>query len=73
MNGLLLEALYAKYHADKTDAVSKLEVLKSLDVDQADKIIEQYTAAQSKLKSLNSIIAQLEGTKLITARQQLND
>ena len=27
MNGLLLEALYAKYHADKTDAVSKLEVL----------------------------------------------
>ena len=29
-NGLLLEALYAKYHADKTDAVSKLEVLKSV-------------------------------------------
>ena len=54
MNGLLLDALYAKYHAEKAAAVAKLNIYLSWSVgigehpqhiDEMDKIVDQYSNA----------------------------
>ena len=51
MNGLILDALYAKYHADKSDAVAKLDVYLNNSVgigehpdilNEMDKFIEKF-------------------------------
>lgn len=68
MNGLLLDALYAKYHAEKAAAVAKLNIYLSWSVgigehpqhiDEMDKIVDQYSNAQDKLDSLKRMIVRI--------------
>ena len=68
MNGLLLDALYAKYHAEKAAAVAKLNIYLSWSVgigehpqhiDEMDKIVDQFSNAQGKLDSLKRMIVRI--------------
>jgi len=69
MDGLLLDALYAKYQADKADAVARLNIYLSSSVgigehpqhiDEMDSIIEQYATAEDKRQALNRMIANIK-------------
>ena len=69
MDGLLLDALYAKYQADKADAVARLNIYLSSSVgigehpqhiDEMDSIIEQYATAEDKRQSLNNMITNIK-------------
>jgi hypothetical protein len=66
MNGLLLDALYAKYRADKADAVARLDIYLNNSVgigehpqhtEEMDKIVEKFADAQDKLESLKMMIS----------------
>ena len=61
MDGLLLDALYSKYRADKADAVARLNIYLNNSVgigehpqhiDEVDKQFEKIAAAEEKLKVL---------------------
>ena len=81
MNGLILDALYAKYHADKSDAVAKLDVYLNNSVgigehpdilNEMDKFIEKFAEAQGKLDSLKMMLSHV-GSKVHEPKQLLND
>ena len=66
MNGLILDALYAKYHAQKSEAVAKLDVYLNNAVgigehpdivDEIDKFIEKFSEAQGKLDALKMMLS----------------
>tara|TARA_Y100001972_G_scaffold82162_1_gene99957 strand:- start:327 stop:575 length:249 start_codon:yes stop_codon:yes gene_type:complete len=72
MNGLILDALYAKYHAQKSEAVAKLDVYLNNAVgigehpdivDEIDKFIEKFADAQGKLDALKMMISHV-GSKM---------
>ena len=88
MDGLLLEALYSKYRAEKDDAVARLNIYLTNSVgigehpqhiEEMDSIVEQYATAEDKLHSLNKIILSIkhaDNIKLIpsgTDKVKLND
>ena len=61
MNGLMLDALYAKYQADKADAVARLDIYLNNSVgigehpqhlDEMDKLFEKIATAKEKLETL---------------------
>ena len=69
MNGLMLDALYAKYQADKADAVARLDIYLSNSVgigehpqhtEEMDAIVAQYAHAEDKRQSLNAMIANIK-------------
>jgi len=69
MNGLMLDALYAKYQADKADAVARLDIYLSNSVgigehpqhtEEMDTIVAQYADAEDKRQSLNAMIANIK-------------
>ena len=69
MNGLMLDALYTKYQADKADAVARLDIYLSNSVgigehpqhtQEMDLIVAQYADAEDKRQSLNSMIANIK-------------
>ena len=79
MDGLLLDALYAKYHADKSDAVAKLHVYLNNSVgigehpdivNELDKFVNQFSDAQGKLDSLKMMLSHIG---INPVKQQLND
>jgi hypothetical protein len=81
MNGLILDALYAKYHADKSDAVAKLDVYLNNSVgigehpdilNEMDKFIEKFAEAQGKLDSLKMMLSHV-GNGNQDTKQLLND
>ena len=81
MDGLLLDALYAKYHADKSDAVAKLDVYLNNSVgigehpdilNEMDKFIEKFAEAQGKLDSLKMMLSHV-GNGNQDTKQLLND
>ena len=81
MDGLILDALYAKYHADKSDAVAKLDVYLNNSVgigehpdilNEMDKFIEKFAEAQGKLDSLKMMLSHV-GNGNQDTKQLLND
>jgi len=69
MNGLMLDALYAKYQADKADAVARLDIYLNNSVgigehpqhtEEMDAIVAQYADAEDKRQSLNAMIANIK-------------
>ena len=69
MDGLLLDALYAKYQADKADAVARLNIYLNNSVgigehpqhlDEMDLLINQYATAEDKRQSLNDMIVNIK-------------
>jgi len=88
MDGLLLEALYSKYRANKDDAVARLNIYLSNSVgigehpqhiEEMDSIIEQYATADDKLQSLSKMILSITHANNSNylpkkqEKQQLND
>ena len=78
MNVLILDALYAKYHADKSDAIAKLHVYLNNSVgigehpdivDEIDKFIEKFAEAQGKLDALKMMLNHIG---VNPAKEQLN-
>jgi len=66
MNGLLLEALYTKYRADKADAVARLDIYLNNAVgigehpqhtEEMDNIVSQFADAHDKLEALKMMIS----------------
>jgi hypothetical protein len=81
MDGLLLDALYAKYHAEKVDAVARLNIYLTNSVgigehpqhtEEMDKIIEQFANAQDKLEALKMMLSHV-GTNKENKKELLND
>ena len=69
MNGLMLDALYAKYQADKADAVARLDIYLNNSVgigehpqhtEEMDAIVAQYADAEDQRQSLNAMIANIK-------------
>ena len=69
MNGLMLDALYAKYQADKADAVARLDIYLNNSVgigehpqhtEEMDTIVARYADAEDKRQSLNAMIANIK-------------
>ena len=65
MNGLLLEALYTKYRADKADAVARLDIYLTNSVgigehpqhiEEMDKFVEKLANAKDKLETLQMMV-----------------
>jgi len=80
MNGLLLDAMYAKYQAAKADAVAKLNVYLTNSAGigehpdltaEIDIIIEQYASAEDKRQALNHMIANIKNFDEIIGNQDL--
>jgi uncharacterized protein (DUF342 family) len=72
MNGLLLDALYAKYHADKADAVARLNVYLTNSVgigehpqhtEEMDALVDQFATAQDKLEALKKMLSHIANSK----------
>ena len=72
MNGLLLDALYAKYHADKADAVARLNVYLTNSVgigehpqhtEEMDALVDQVATAQDKLEALKKMLSHIANSK----------
>jgi hypothetical protein len=68
MDGLLLDALYAKYHADKSDALARLNVYLTNSVgigehpqhtEEMDQIVDQFATAQDKLEALKMMVSHI--------------
>ena len=68
MNGLLLDALYSKYHADKADAVAGLNIYLTNSVgigehpqhtEEMDKLVDQFASAQDKLEALKMMLSHI--------------
>ena len=81
MNGLLLDALYAKYHAEKADAVARLNIYLTNSVgigehpqhtEEMDNIVAQFADAQDKLESLKMMLSHI-GSGNQTTKELLND
>ena len=81
MDGLLLDAMYAKYHADKADAVARLNVYLTNSVgigehpqhtEEMDQIIDQFASAQDKLEALKMMLSHV-GTEGKNKKELLND
>ena len=81
MNGLMLDALYAKYHSDKADAVAKLNVYLTNSVgigehpqhtEEMDTIVGQFADAQDKLESLKMMISHISNGNM-SQKELLND
>jgi hypothetical protein len=81
MDGLLLDALYAKYHADKADAVARLNVYLTNSVgigehpqhtEEMDTIIGQFADAQDKLESLKMMLSHISNGNM-SQKELLND
>jgi len=79
MDGLLLDALYTKYHADKADAVARLSIYLKNSVgigehpqhtEEMDKIVDQFATAEDKLEALKMMLSHI-GIK--PAKQTLHD
>jgi hypothetical protein len=79
MDGLLLDALYAKYHAEKADAVARFNIYLKSSVgigehpqhtEEIDNIVDQFATAQDKLESLKMMLSHIGIDPL---KQQLND
>ena len=83
MDGLLIDALYTRYRADKADAVAKLNVYLNNSVgigehpqhtEEMDNIVDQFAIANDKLEALNMMLSHIGDAKQPkTAREQLND
>ena len=83
MDGLLLEALYSKYRAEKDDAVARLNIYLTNSVgigehpqhiEEMDTLVEQYATAEDKLQSLNKIILSIKAADGIpNGKLNLND
>ena len=67
MDGLLLDALYAKYHADKADAVARLNIYlkNSVGIGEHPEIVQaiemevgKMAEAQDKLDTVNQLLNQ---------------
>ena len=72
MDGLLLDALYAKYHAEKADAVARLNIYLSNSVgigehpqhtEEMDSIVAQFADAQDKLEALKMMLSHIGSSK----------
>jgi hypothetical protein len=81
MNGLLLDALYAKYHADKADAVARLDIYLNNSVgigehpqhtEEMDNIVAQFADAQDKLESLKMMLSHISNGNM-SQKELLND
>jgi hypothetical protein len=84
MDGLLLEALYSKYRAEKDDAVARINIYLTNSVgigehpqhiEEMDSIVEQYATAEDKLQSLNKIVLSISHANNVKPelKKQLND
>ena len=83
MNGLILDALYAKYHAQKSEAVAKLDIYLNNAVgigehpdivDEIDKFIQKFSDAQGKLDSLKMMLSHTaDSNKKLSDRELLKD
>lgn len=84
MDGLLLEALYSKYRADKYDAIARLNVYLTNSVgigehphhlQEMDILVDQYAIADDKVRALNKMIEHIQSSKNLTPelKKQLND
>jgi uncharacterized protein (DUF342 family) len=83
MNGLLLDALYAKYHADKADAVARLNVYLTNSVgigehpqhtEEMDALVDQFATAQDKLEALKKMLSHIANSKQLNKDKEiLND
>ena len=80
MNGLILDALYAKYHAQKAAAVAKLDVYLNNSVGigehpdivtEMDKFIEKFADAQGKLDSLKMMLSHTADSKTKMSDKEL--
>ena len=72
MNGLLLEALYTKYRADKADAVARLDIYLTNSVgirehpqhtEEMDNAVAQFADAHDKLEALKMMISHVGNSK----------
>ena len=81
MDGLLLDALYAKYHAEKADAVARFNIYLKNSVgigehpqhtEEIDNIVDQFATAQDKLESLKMMLSHV-GTEGKNKKELLND
>jgi hypothetical protein len=81
MDGLLLDALYAKYHADKADAVARLNVYLKNSVgigehpqhtEEMDAIVDQFASAEDKLEALKMMLSHI-GNANEPTKKLLND
>ena len=77
MDGLLLDALYAKYHAEKADAVARLNIYLKSSVgigehpqhtEEMDNIIDQFATAEDKLEALKMMLSHI-GVSPINKKQ----
>jgi len=78
MNGLLLEALYTKYRADKADALARLDIYLNNSVgigehpqhtEEMDNIVAQFADAQDKLEALKMMISAVGYSKSDPVKQ----
>ena len=81
MDGLLLDALYAKYHAEKADAVARFNIYLKNSVgigehpqhtEEIDNIVDQFATAQDKLEALKMMLSHIGSGKQST-KELLND
>ena len=82
MNGLLLEALYTKYRADKADAVARLDIYLNNSVgigehpqhtEEMDKLIAQYADAEDKRQTLTLMIANIKNYDAVIDGEHAKD
>jgi glycyl-tRNA synthetase alpha subunit len=82
MNGLLLDALYAKYQADKADAVARLDIYLNNSVgigehpqhtEEMDQLIAQYADAEDKRQTLTSMIANIKNYDAVIDGEHAKD
>jgi glycyl-tRNA synthetase alpha subunit len=82
MNGLLLDALYAKYQADKADAVARLDIYLNNSVgigehpqhtEEMDQLIAQYADAEDKRQTLTLMIANIKNYDAVIDGEHAKD
>ena len=81
MDGLLLDALYAKYHAEKADAVARLNIYLKNSVgigehpqhtEEMDAIVDQFATAEDQLEALKMMLSHI-GNANQPSKELLND
>ena len=82
MNGLMLDALYAKYQADKADAVARLDIYLNNSVgigehpqhtEEMDQLIAQYADAEDKRQTLTLMIANIKNYDAVIDGEHAKD
>ena len=82
MNGLLLDALYAKYQAEKADAVARLDIYLNNSVgigehpqhtEEMDQLIAQYADAEDKRQTLTLMIANIKNYDAVIDGEHAKD